>query len=101
MDVSAHDLRMALWFFEYALGQSDDIATRIRQYTNEYLDNITPPFTRALFTYVKEGKYTFCTPGHMAGTAYQKSPVGCRRIYRPHLWGRAELYGDEWHLDVE
>ncbi|TKU19588.1 lysine decarboxylase LdcC [Citrobacter sp. wls827] len=77
MDVSAHDLRMALWFFEYALGQSDDIATRIRQYTNEYLDNITPPFTKALFTYVKEGKYTFCTPGHMAGTAYQKSPVGC------------------------
>ncbi|MEH0013885.1 lysine decarboxylase LdcC, partial [Citrobacter portucalensis] len=77
MDVSAHDLRMALWFFEYALGQSEDIATRIRQYTSEYLDNITPPFTKALFTYVKEGKYTFCTPGHMAGTAYQKSPVGC------------------------
>lgn len=77
MDVSVHDMRMALWFFEYALGQSEDIATRIRQYTNEYLDNITPPFTRALFTYVKEGKYTFCTPGHMAGTAYQKSPIGC------------------------
>ena len=35
-----------------------------------------PPFTKALFNYVKEGKYTFCTPGHMAGTAYQKSPVG-------------------------
>ena len=30
MDVSAHDMRMALWFFEYALGQADDIATRIR-----------------------------------------------------------------------
>ena len=45
--------------------------------TDEYLDNITPPFTKALFTYVKERKYTFCTPGHMGGTAYQKSPVGC------------------------
>ncbi len=77
MDVSAHDMRMALWFFEYALGAAEDIATRIQQYTREYLDNITPPFTRALFTYVQEGKYTFCTPGHMAGTAYQKSPVGC------------------------
>ena len=77
MDVSANDMRMALWFFEYSLGVAEDIATRIQQYTNEYLDNITPPFTRALFTYVKEGKYTFCTPGHMAGTAYQKSPVGC------------------------
>jgi lysine decarboxylase len=55
MDVSANDMRMALWFFEYSLGVAEDIATRIQQYTNEYLDNITPPFTRALFTYVKEG----------------------------------------------
>lgn len=77
LDVSVYDMRMALWFFEYALGQAEDIATRIHQYTNEYLDNITPPFTKALFTYAKEGKYTFCTPGHMAGTAYQKSPPGC------------------------
>ena len=61
-------------FFEYALGQAEDIAIRMRQYTNEYLDNITPPFTKALFTYVKERKYTFCTPGHMGGTAYQKKP---------------------------
>lgn len=77
MDVSINEMRMALWFFEYGLGQAEDIAGRIQQYTREYLDNITPPFTRALFTYVNEGKYTFCTPGHMAGTAYQKSPVGC------------------------
>ncbi|WNN49285.1 lysine decarboxylase LdcC [Siccibacter colletis] len=77
MDVTANEMRMALWFFEYGLGQAEDIAARIRQYTNEYHDNITPPLTKALFTYVNEGKYTFCTPGHMAGTAYQKSPVGC------------------------
>lgn len=63
MDVSVQDMRMALWFFEYALGQAEDIAIRMRQYTDEYLDNITPPFTKALFTYVKERKYTFCTPG--------------------------------------
>ena len=77
LDVSVNEMRMALWFFEYALSAADDIALRIRQYTDEYLDTITPPLTKALFTYVKEGKYTFCTPGHMAGTAYQKSPVGC------------------------
>lgn len=47
MDVSVQDMRMALWFFEYALGQAEDIAIRMRQYTNEYLDNITPPFTKA------------------------------------------------------
>ena len=39
MDVSVQDMRMALWFFEYALGQAEDIAIRMRQYTNEYLDN--------------------------------------------------------------
>ncbi|WP_336818443.1 lysine decarboxylase LdcC [Cedecea sp. MMO-103] len=77
LNVSVNEMRMALWFFEYALSAADDIALRIRQYTDEYLDTITPPLTKALFTYVKEGKYTFCTPGHMAGTAYQKSPVGC------------------------
>ena len=76
MDISINEMRMALWFFEYALDMAEDIAQRIRQYTDEYIDNITPPLTRALFTYVKEGKYTFCTPGHMAGTAFQKSPVG-------------------------
>lgn len=76
MDVSINEMRMAMWFFEYGLGVSEEIAQRIRQYTNEYIDTITPPLTKALFNYVKEGKYTFCTPGHMAGTAFQKSPVG-------------------------
>lgn len=76
MDVSINEMRMAMWFFEYGLGVSEEIAKRIRQYTNEYIDTITPPLTKALFNYVKEGKYTFCTPGHMAGTAFQKSPVG-------------------------
>lgn len=75
-DVSLNEMRMALWFFEYALDAAEEIAQRIRQYTDEYIDTITPPLTKALFTYVKEGKYTFCTPGHMAGTAFQKSPVG-------------------------
>ncbi|XPE38105.1 hypothetical protein ACNKHS_01240 [Shigella flexneri] len=38
----------------------------------------TAVYARALFTYVNEGKYTFCTPGHMAGEqAYQKIAVGC------------------------
>ncbi|TKI05889.1 lysine decarboxylase LdcC [Martelella alba] len=76
LDVSLNEMRMVLYFFEYSLGSAEDIGNRIRQYTDEYIDNIIPPFTRALFNYVKEGKYTFCTPGHMAGTAYQKSPVG-------------------------
>ena len=35
-----------------------------------------PPLTRALIHFAKQGKYTFCTPGHMSGTAFQHSPVG-------------------------
>jgi len=76
LDVSINEMRMAIWFFEYGLGGAEEIAQRIRQYTDEYIDTITPPLTKALFNYAKEGKYTFCTPGHMAGTAFQKSPVG-------------------------
>lgn len=72
-DVSLHEMRMVLYFFEYGLNAADDIAQRIQQYTAEYIDTITPPLTKALFNYVREGKYTFCTPGHMAGTAFQKA----------------------------
>lgn len=93
MDVSVQDMRMALWFFEYALGQAEDIAIRMRQYTNEYLDNITPPFTKALFTYVKERKYTFCTPGHMGGTAYQKARLAvCFMIFSAEYPQGGRLY---------
>ncbi|SUH35720.1 lysine decarboxylase [Salmonella enterica subsp. enterica] len=74
LDVSLNDLRMQVRFFEYALGAAADIAAKIRQNTDEYIDNILPPLTKALFKYVREGKYTFCTPGHMGGTAFQKSP---------------------------
>ncbi len=62
LDVSLNDLRMQVRFFEYALGAADDIADKIKQNTDEYIDTILPPLTKALFKYVREGKYTFCTP---------------------------------------
>lgn len=76
LDVSMNDLRLNVEFFEYALGASADIALKIKQSTNAYIEAILPPLTKALFKYVEEGKYTFCTPGHMGGTAFEKSPVG-------------------------
>jgi lysine decarboxylase len=76
LNVTINEMQMVVYFFEYALNAAADIAQRIEQYTKEYIDTIMPPLTKALFTYVKEEKYTFCTPGHMAGTAFQKSPVG-------------------------
>ena len=74
MDI--HDLGLSVNFFEYELDAAAEIADRIRRGTEAYFDAILPPFTKALFNYVEEGKYTFCTPGHMGGTAFQKSPVG-------------------------
>ncbi|MGL6122064.1 MAG: lysine decarboxylase, partial [Shewanella sp.] len=76
LDIVLADLRLNIRFFEYGLGMSDDIAIKIKQATEEYKDAILPPFTKALFKYVEEAKYTFCTPGHMSGTAFLKSPVG-------------------------
>ncbi|GIC78388.1 lysine decarboxylase [Moritella sp. F3] len=76
LDVSLTELRLNVSFFEYALGMSDDIALKINQAIDKYKGELMPPFTKALFNYVEEGKYTFCTPGHMGGTAFQRSPAG-------------------------
>ncbi len=65
-----------------ALAGCSFFLSRIGQYTREYLENITPPFTRALFNYVQEGKYTFCTPGHMGGSAIRKARwAACSMIF--------------------
>lgn len=76
LDIHLTDLRLNVHFFEYRLGMADDIALKMGQATEEYKNAILPPFTKALFKYVEEGKYTFCTPGHMGGTAFQMSPAG-------------------------
>ena len=76
LDLTLRDLEANIHFFEYALDVACDIANKIQQVTEVYYDKILPPLTKALFNYVNAGKYTFCTPGHMSGTAFQKSPVG-------------------------
>lgn len=69
-------LSLNVEFFEYEISNVEDIAVTISQKVKEYEDTVTPPLTRALINFAKEGKYTFCTPGHMSGTAFQRSPVG-------------------------
>ncbi|EBW1732953.1 lysine decarboxylase LdcC, partial [Salmonella enterica subsp. enterica serovar Kottbus] len=76
LDIDFSQLNLNVHFFEYAIDSVTDIALKIKQITDIYINNLLPPFTKALFKYVDEGKYTFCTPGHMGGTAFQKSPVG-------------------------
>ncbi|PWD86719.1 lysine decarboxylase LdcC [Ignatzschineria cameli] len=76
MDLSLADLKNNLYFYDYVLNNAEDSAVRIDQRVEEYIEQILPPFTKALFKYVGAEKYTFCTPGHMGGTAFEQSPVG-------------------------
>lgn len=41
LDVSLNDLRLQISFFEYALGAADDIANKIKQTTDEYINTIS------------------------------------------------------------
>ena len=75
-DVTFQQLSLNVEFFEYEISNAADIAVTISQKVEEYEKAVTPPLTRALINFAKEGKYTFCTPGHMSGTAFQHSPIG-------------------------
>ncbi len=41
-----------------------------------YLENLVPPFTRALIQYNEVREYSWAAPGHQGGIAFTKSPVG-------------------------
>ena len=69
-DATFQQLSLNVEFFEYEISNAADIAVTITQKVEEYEKAVTPPLTRALINFAKEGKYTFCTPGHMSG------PVG-------------------------
>ena len=76
IEASLNDVALNVQFFEYRLQTGDDLATRIQNAVEDYINKITPPFTKALMKYVADKKYAFCTPGHLGGAAFQKSPVG-------------------------
>lgn len=76
LDVNFSDLEVNIHFYEYVLEHAPDIARRINLSTEDYITKLLPPLTKALFDYVHKEKYTFCTPGHMGGTAFEQSPVG-------------------------
>ncbi|OTG82524.1 lysine decarboxylase LdcC [Acinetobacter sp. ANC 4558] len=75
-DYSLYNINKSFYFFQYQLSSTADISDRISQIVDEYVDNLLPPLTKALFNYVKKDEYTFCTPGHMGGTAFESSPIG-------------------------
>ena len=77
LDVTLADLDMLrLNFFEYKLNEVELTSLKIALVIEEYISYILPPLTRALFDFVAEAKYSYCTPGHLGGTAFLKSPTG-------------------------
>ena len=76
VDINLNDFDLTLDFLEYDTHLRKNSVRRIEQAVNKYLHILLPPFTRALMHYVNEQNYSFCTPGHLGGTAFQKLPVG-------------------------
>ena len=76
IDINLSDFDLTLDFLQYDASLVNDDIRRIILAINQYRQMILPPFTRALMHYVKELNYVFCTPGHLGGTAFQKTPTG-------------------------
>jgi lysine decarboxylase len=75
-DLNISDLRLNLHFFDYVAYDAENHVSRIEKAINQYYEKIMPPFTKKLFAYTKENKYAYCTPGHLGGSAFLRSPVG-------------------------
>lgn len=76
LDFAFSDLAVNIHFHNYVLNHVTDIVERVELKIEEYINDLLPTFTKALFDYVRKEKYTFCTPGHMGGAAFEQSPVG-------------------------
>lgn len=76
IDLEPSNFALNLDFLQYDQHLTHEDADRIELAIDNYIDKIIPPFTKELMHYVNEKKYTFCTPGHMGGTAFTRSPVG-------------------------
>jgi len=52
------------------------VARHIIREAKVYLEGVQPPFFKALLDYAEDGSYSWHCPGHSAGVAFLKSPVG-------------------------
>ena len=75
IDINLSDFNLNLDFLQYDANLTRSDVKRVQKAINKYQQTILPPFTRALMNYVRELNYSFCTPGHVGGTAFQKTPT--------------------------
>lgn len=68
-----HQLRGIIYLFEDTI---PFIAGQIARTARSYLDQLLPPFFKALLDYTAKASYSWHSPGHGGGVAFRKSPVG-------------------------
>ncbi len=52
------------------------VSGRVEAATRRYIEEMLPPFAAALGRFARVHEYSWHTPGHAGGPAFQKSPVG-------------------------
>lgn len=52
------------------------IARQVLRAADEYMNNLLPPFFKALITHAAQSNYSWHSPGHGGGVAFTKSAVG-------------------------
>ncbi|AZQ84412.1 lysine decarboxylase [Colwellia sp. Arc7-635] len=52
------------------------LAKQIVRAASEYIDQLLPPFFKALLKHTEDSNYSWHTPGHAGGVAFTKDPVG-------------------------
>ena len=75
VDINLQDFDLTLDFLQYDANLAKDDVKRVIRAIKKYQKAILPPFTAALMNYVTKLNYTFSTPGHLGGTAFQKTPT--------------------------
>ena len=59
------------------------VSGRVEAATRRYLEQLLPPFAAALGRFARVHEYSWHTPGHAGGPAFQKSPVG--RVFHDYF----------------
>ena len=68
--------RLTLAFIALPTHNPAKVASQMDRAIRRYQELLLPPFTRALFKFAEAHKNTFCTTGHLLGSAFQHHAMG-------------------------
>ncbi|MCI6261298.1 MAG: lysine decarboxylase LdcC, partial [Pyramidobacter sp.] len=76
--------KLTLAFVPLPCRNAERAAAKIDRAVRRYFELLLPPFTRALFKFADAKKNTFCTTGHLLGSAFRHHAMG---------WAYYKFYG--------